>query len=215
MGAFAVIWSPVRVLREVAAERNLLAGFIIVAVNAALGLAGVAILIFGGNLQAQLEASGAQLPQGFFESFAVIALVLAVLAPFVWWLLISLVMHLVTRFFGGEGPISATFSVVGVAFAPLVLSAVVSIPLGGLQALLETGSAAGTAIGLLSNLFALAFLVWHVVLVVLGVALARNVGYGESTGSCAISCGGCLGIIILVIVALGIIGALFAGAFQQ
>ncbi len=215
MGAFAVIWSPVRVLREVAAERNLLAGFIIVAVNAALGLAGVAILIFGGNLQAQLEASGAQLPQGFFESFAVIALVLAVLAPFVWWLLISLVMHLVTRFFGGEGPISATFSVVGVAFAPLVLSAVVSIPLGGLQALLETGSVAGTAIGLLSNLFALAFLVWHVVLVVLGVALARNVGYGESTGSCAISCGGCLGIIILVIVALGIIGALFAGAFQQ
>ncbi|CAN5680753.1 hypothetical protein BH24ACT20_BH24ACT20_17560 [soil metagenome] len=215
MGAFAVIWSPVRVLREVAAERNLLAGFIIVAVNAALGLAGVAILIFGGNLQAQLEASGAQLPQGFFESFAVIALVLAVLAPFVWWLLISLVMHLVTRFFGGEGPLPATFSVVGVAFAPLVLSAVVSIPLGGLQALLETGSAAGTAIGLLSNLFALAFLVWHVVLVVLGVALARNVGYGESTGSCAISCGGCLGIIILVIVALGIIGALFAGAFQQ
>ncbi len=215
MGAFAVIWSPVRVLREVAAERNLLAGFIIVAVNAALGLAGVAILIFGGNLQAQLEASGAQLPQGFFESFAVIALVLAVLAPFVWWLLISLVMHLVTRFFSGEGPLSATFSVVGVAFAPLVLSAIISIPLGGLQALLEAGSAAGTTVGLLSNLFALAFLVWHLVLVVLGVALARNVSYGQSTGSCAISCGGCLGIIILITVALGVIAALFAGVLQQ
>lgn len=215
MGAFAVIWSPVRVFREVAGERNLLAGFIIVALNAVLGLAGVAILLFGGSLQAQLEASGAQIPAGFFESFAVIALILSVLAPFVWWLLISLVMHLVTRFFGGEGPLTATFSVVGVAFAPLVLSAVISLPLGGLQAVLETGSAAGTALGLLSNLFALAFLVWHVILVIIGAALARNIGYGESTGSCAISCGGCLGLIILVIVALGVIAALFAGAFQQ
>lgn len=215
MGAFAVIWSPVRVLREVAGERNLLAGFIVVALNAALSLAGVAILLFSGNLQAQLEASGAQLPQGFFESFAVIALVFAALAPFLWWLLISLVLQLVTRFFGGEGPLSAMLAVVGVAFAPLVLSAVVSIPLGGLQAVLETGSTAVTALGLLSNLLALAFFVWHVVLMVIGAALARNISYGESTGSCAISCGGCLGLIILVIVALAIVGALFAGAFQQ
>lgn len=215
MGAFAVIWSPSRVLREVAEERNLLAGFVVVSLNAALGLAGVAVLLFGGNLQAQLEASGAQLPQGFFESFAVIALVLSVLAPFAWWLLVSLVMQLVTRFFGGEGPLSATFAVVGAAFAPLVLSAVVSIPLGGLQAVLETGSATGTALGLLGNLLTLAFLVWHVVLVVIGSALARNIGYGESTGSCAISCGGCLGLIIVVIVALAVIAALFAGAFQQ
>lgn len=215
MGAFAVIWTPVRVLREIAGERNLLAGFIVVALNAALGLGGVAVLLFGGNLQAQLEASGAQLPQGFFEGFAVIALVLAVLAPFVWWLLISLIMHLVTRFFGGEGPLSATFAAVGVAFVPLVLSTVVSIPLGGLQAVLETGSVAGTAIGLLSNLLALAFLVWHAVLVVIGAALARNISYGESTGSCAISCGGCLGLIILVIVALSVVAALFSGVVQQ
>ncbi|MGB3682589.1 MAG: YIP1 family protein [Rubrobacteraceae bacterium] len=215
MGAFAVIWSPVRVLREVAGERNLLAGFLIVALNAALGLGGVAILLFGGNLQAQLEASGAQLPEGFFESFAVIALVFTVLVPFAWWLLVSLVMQLVTRFFGGEGPLSSMFAVVGTAFAPLVLSAVVTIPLGLLQAVLETGSAAGTAIGLLSNLFTLAFLVWHVVLIVIGAALARNIGYGESTGSCAISCGGCLGVIILVIVTLAVIGALFAGVLQQ
>lgn len=215
MGAFAVIWTPVRILREIAGERNLLAGFIVVALNAALGLGGVAILLFGGNLQAQLEASGAQLPQGFFEGFAVIALVLAVLAPFVWWLLISLIMHLVTRFFGGEGPLSATFAAVGVAFVPLVLSTVVSIPLGGLQAVLETGSVAGTAIGLVSNLLALAFLVWHAVLVVIGAALARNISYGESTGSCAISCGGCLGLIILVIVALSVVAALFSGVVQQ
>ncbi len=215
MGALAVIWSPVRVLREVAEQRNLLAGFVIVALNAALSLAGVAILLFGGNLQAQLEASGMQIPPGFFEGVAVTALVFSVLASFVWWLLISLVMQLVTGFFGGEGPLPAMFAVTGVAFAPLVLSAVVSIPLGGLQAVLETGSAAATAIGLLSNLLALVFLVWHVVLVVIGAALARNISYGESTGSCAISCGGCLGLIIVVVVVLAVVGSLLSGAVQQ
>lgn len=215
MGALAVIWSPVRVLREIAEERNLLAGFIVVALNAALGLISVAVLLFGGNLQAQLESSGAQLPSGFFEGFAVAALVLSVLAPFVWWLLISLVLQLVTRFFGGEGPLSATLAAVGVAFAPLVLSAIVAIPLGGLQAVLEAGSTVGMALGALNNLLALAFLVWHVVLVVIGASHARNISYGESTGSCAISCGGCLGLIILVAVVLAVFGALFSGAVQQ
>lgn len=215
MGALAVIWSPVRVLREVAEERNLLAGFIVVALNAALGLISVAVLLFGGNLQAQLESSGAQLPSGFFEGFAVAALVLSVLAPFVWWLLLSLVLQLVTRFFGGEGPLSATLAAVGVAFAPLVLSAIAAIPLGGLQAVLEAGSTAGMALGALNNLLALAFLVWHVVLVVIAASLARNISYGESTGSCAISCGGCLGLIILVAVVLAVFGTLFSGAVQQ
>ena len=215
MGAFAVIWSPIRVLRRVAGERNVLAGFIVVALGAALGLAGVAILLFSGNLQAQLEESGAQLPPNFFESFAVGALVFAALAPFVWWLLVSLVMQLVTRFFGGAGPLSAMFAVVGTAFVPLLLSTAISIPLGGIQAVLQTGSSIGTVIALLGNLITLACFVWHVVLIIIGAALARNVGYGQSTGSCAISCGGCLGIIILIIVALAVIGALFTGVLQQ
>lgn len=191
-----------------------MAGFTVVALGAALGLAGIAILIFGGDFQAQLEQSGAQLPPNFFEGFAVGALALVALAPFVWWLMVSLVMQLVTRFFGGEGSLSAMFAVVGAAFVPLLLSIAVSIPLEAIQATLETGSSIGTVIGLLSNLITFACFVWHVVLIIIGATLARNIGYGESTGSCAISCGGCLGIIILVIVALGLIGALFTGAFQ-
>lgn len=215
MGAFAVIWSPIRVLRQTAEARNVLAGFIVVALGTALALAGLAILLFGGDLQAQIESSGAQIPPNFFEGFAVGTLVFAALAPFIWWLLVSLIMQLVTSFFGGEGPLSATFAVVGVAFVPLLLSTAISIPLGGIQAVLETGSSIGAAIGLLSNLITLACFVWHVVLVVIGAALARNVSYGQASGSCAISCGGCMGIIILVIVALAAIGALFTGALQQ
>ena len=44
-------------------------------------------------------------------------LVLSVLAPFVWWIAVSLAMQLVTRFFGGEGPLSAMLAVVGVPLA--------------------------------------------------------------------------------------------------
>ncbi len=94
---------------------------------------------------------------------------------------------------------------------PFILSAVVSIPLGGLQMALGPESAAGVATGLTTNLLTLAFLIWHVVLVVVGTALARRIGYGESTDSCAISCAGCLGLIILVLVALAATAALFAG----
>lgn len=215
MGAFAVIWSPIRALRQVAEARNVPAGFIIVAFSAALALAGVAILLFGGNLQAQLEESGTQIPPNFFESFAIGTLVFAALAPFVWWVLVSLIMQLVTRFFGGEGPLSAMFAAVGAAFAPLLLSTAISIPLGGIQAVLETGSSIGAVIGLLSNLVTLACFVWHVILVVVGAALARNISYGQASGSCAISCGGCLGVIILAIVAIAVIGALFTGVLQQ
>lgn len=215
MRAFAVIWSPVRVLREIAEERNVLAGFIVVAISAVLSLASVATLLSVGDLQSQIEASGAQLPEGFFEGFSVITLILSVVGSFVWWLLVSLLMQLVTRFFGGEGPFSATLAVVGASFAPFVLSAALTLPLGVLQATLETASSAAMVVGLLSNLISLTFFVWHAILVVVGVALARNIGYGESSGSCAISCGGCVGIIILVIVVLALIFGIIAGAASQ
>lgn len=107
------------------------------------------------------------------------------------------------------------FAVVGAAFVPLLLSTAISIPLGGIQAALEPGSSIVAAVGLLSSLVTLSCFVWHVVLVVIGAALARNISYGQTSGSCAISCGGCLGIIILAIVAIAVIGALFTGALQQ
>jgi hypothetical protein len=60
----------------------------------------------------------------------------------------------------------------------------------------------------LGGLVALASLVWHAVLVVIGAALVRGIGYGESAGSCAVSCAGCLALIILVAVVLVGIGVL-------
>ena len=60
----------------------------------------------------------------------VATLVLSVLAPFVLWISVSLKMQLVTRFFGGEGPMMA---VVGVAGVPLALGDLFKTTGTGLQ----------------------------------------------------------------------------------
>jgi hypothetical protein len=214
------LWAPVRTLREVAEGRRVLLAFIVVAVYAALGLVSSAVGLLGGGFERQIEAQSQQLPPGFENILGVIiasSLVVGVLAPFVYWLVVAGVMHLVTRFFGGTGPFSGTLAVVGVAQAPLVLSSVISLLLTLLGLALspgdfpQGGGTALTVLGALSGLIGLAALVWSVVLVVIGAALARRIGYGESAGSCAISCAGCLGLIILVAVALGVIIALAFG----
>jgi hypothetical protein len=221
VGIAAVIWAPVRVLRNVAAQRDVLAGFVVTAVYAALSLAIAAASVFAGVTRAQFAGQPAPpgLPPGALESLVrateVATLVLSVLTPFVWWVAVSLVMQLVTRFFNGEGPLSAMMAVVGVAGAPLALGALFQLLGTGLQAALGVESIAGTLAGLVGGLVALGTLVWHVVLVVIGAALARRIGYGESAGSCAVSCAGCLALIILVAVVLVGMGILVGTTAPQ
>ena len=220
MEALAVLWAPVRTLSRVAEERRVLLAFGVTALYAALGLVSGALVFVGGSLQEEFEAQGQPLPPGFeafVAAFSVIAIVLAVLAPFVNWLLVAGLMHLVTRFFGGNGPFSGTLAVVGVAQAPLVVSSVLAIPLTGLQIALTphdvaASGLAGGLVGLVSGLIGLAAFLWFAALVVVGSSFARRVGYGESAGSCAISCAGCFGLIIVVSVAIVALVAIVAGA---
>ena len=210
-------------LARVAEERRVLLGFGVVALYAVLGLAGSALAVLGGLTQAQFETGQAQpLPPGledFLDYVGVFSLVSAVIQPFVLWLLVSGLMQLVTRFFGGTGPFSAMLAVVGVAQMPLVLSAALYIPITGLQVVLgspeQSGSSVATVLGLLSALLGLAFLLWHVALVVIGAASARRVGYGQSAGSCAISCAGCVGLILIVVVVFVVLVAVIVGAAGQ
>jgi hypothetical protein len=51
--------------------------------------------------------------------------------------------------------------------------------------------------------------------VVIGTSLTRRIGYGESAGSCAISCVSCLGLIIVVAVLLAGIGILIGTTAPQ
>jgi hypothetical protein len=216
-----VIWSPVQVLRDVAAERNVLAGFIVTAVYAALSLVAAAVAVLGGVTRAQFEGQTTPpgLPPDLLDNIVaateIVTLIFAILSPFVWWLLVSLVIQLATRFFGGSGPLSAMLAAVGVAGVPLALGALAQALATALQVVLGVGSTAGVMVGTLGGLLALAALVWYVVLVVIGAALARGIGYGEAAGSCAVSCAGCLALIILVGVVLVGIGILVGTTATQ
>ncbi len=210
-----MIWAPVAALSRVAEERRVLSGFAVTALYAALSLIASALAFFGGLAEAQLGAGGAPVPpeiRDLLVPFSIIALLFAAVWPFVFWLMVSGLMHLVTRFFGGTGPFSATLAAVGVAGVPFVIYAALQIPVTGLQVVLGPENTAAAVLSLLSSLLGLAALIWFVVLVVMGSAIARRVGYGEAAGSCAISCAGCAGLILLVGLALTVLVALLAGA---
>jgi hypothetical protein len=189
-----------------------LAGFVVTAVYAALSLVAAAVAVLGGVTRAQFDPRGVDLPPGAVDDLVAAAevatLLFSVLSPFVWWLVVSLVMQLATRLFGGEGQLSATLAAVGVAEVPLALGSLVQALATGLQVAIGVGSNTGVIVGLLGGLLALAAFVWHVVLVAIGAALAHRIGYGEAAGSCAVSCVGCLGLIIVVTVVLVGIGIL-------
>ena len=216
MDVLAVIWSPVRTLREAAAGRRVLAGFSVTAAYALLGLAGSVVAVLAGITSAQFEGQPTPgLPPGTLDDIRtateVGAVVSSVLTPFVVWIGVSLAMQLVTRFFNGSGPLPATLAVVGISGVPLVLSAAVGLVLTGLQAALGAQSAAGVALGYAAGLLGLAAFVWFVVLVVIGASYARALVYAESAGSCAVSCVGCAGLIILVVIVVGLGAVLLIG----
>ena len=204
MEALAVIWSPVSALARVAEERRVLLGFGITALYAALSLVGTGLAVFGGLTQAQFQQPGGPAPPPMLEDLLpainIFSVVFAAASPFVFWLLVSGLMHLVTRFFGGTGPFSGMLAVVGVAQVPLVIARVLQLPVVSLEVALAPQNTAAAIAGLLSSLLGLLALLWFIVLVVIGAALARQVGYGESAGSCAISCAGCIGLILIVVI---------------
>jgi len=209
----------VSTLARVAEERRVLLGFGIVAFLAVLGLIISVVDILGGVTTSQFTPQNIpDLPPSFYENATrivpVALLINAVVSPFVWWLVVALLMQLVTRFFGGVGPISGMLAVVGVAYVPVIIVAVLQIPVTGLQAVLGTESTGATIIGTLLGLLSFAATIWHAALVVIGAAFARRVGYGASAGSCAISCAGCVGLILIVVVVFVVLIAFVVGAFS-
>lgn len=205
-------------MREAAAERRVLAGFIVTAAVAVFGVVASGIVVLSGAAREQLEQpSGSGLPpevvDGIMRATEIGLPVFSLLYPFAWWVLVAALMQFVTRFFAGSGPFTAMLAVVGVAQLPLAISGLLQVLISGSQAALGVQSAAGAALGFAGNMIGLAFFIWHVALVVIGGAHARNIGYGESTGSCAISC---IGILLLLLMLVIIVGAgavfIFGGA---
>lgn len=209
VGLFAVIWRPVPTLRRVAEGRRAFPGFVMVALYAALGLVVSTAFVLAGVTRRQIEQQPRQgLPPGFRDAMVrateIGTPIFAALTPFLLWIPVSLLMQLATRFFGGTGPLASMLGVVGVAQAPFLVSGVLAALLTGLQLLVGVGTPVGVTLGYLVSLIGVAVLVWYVVLVAIGAALARNIGYGESAGSCAISCAGLGVLLVLVVVVAGI-----------
>jgi hypothetical protein len=226
----AVLWAPVRVLRDAAVQKRVLAAFIITALYAALGLAGSVVTVLGGVTRAQFEGQPQGLPPSTIENIReateVALVVSSVLTPFVVWIAVSLIMQFVTRFFGGgarvgisgtnavsdsDGSLAATLAAVGVSGVPLVISSAIGLVFSVLRVALGVQNTAGIVLGYVAGLLGLAAFVWYVVLVVIGAAQARNLGYAASAGSCAVSCVGCAGLIILMVIVVGLGTALLIG----
>lgn len=203
MEALAVIWAPMRSLARAAEEQRVLLGFGVVALYAALQLVTAVVDILSGATASALDPENLsglppELVEGLSQGGQIAIIISAMLSPFIGWAVVTLLMQLVTRFFGGTGPVSGMFAVVGVATVPLVILSVIELPATGLQAVVGPESAAAVIVDLLLLLLALAAYAWNIVLVVIGAAFARRIGYGESAGSCAISCAGCVGLILIV-----------------
>lgn len=221
MGVISVLWSPVQTLRDAAEQRNVLAGFIVVAALAAIGTVGNTISLMTSAGEVINPENFPQLPPEFVEGASsgpvttVFTLLSAVISPFITWALISLILQLVTRFFGGEGPLSAMFAVVGIAQIPYVVSALIGLPITVLVAVIGPTGTAAVVLTSISSLIGLLAFIWSVVLVIIGAAQSRNISYGESTGSCAISCAGCFVLLFGLGIVVAIVISVLAGAGSQ
>ncbi len=127
MEILAVIWAPVRVLREAAAGRRVLAGFTVAAAFALLGLAGSVLAVLGGITSVPLRGSRSLVchrgPSGPIDNLRIITMmgviVSSTLTPIVVWIGVSLIMQLVTRFFNGSGPLPAVLALVDISGVPI------------------------------------------------------------------------------------------------
>lgn len=221
MGILDAIRSPARGMRE-ASGRGAKPGLVVIVLWVVVSLlaSGLGLILGGftppeeiidslppGSVPAELDE---QSLERFITGFQVFGIGLRVFWPFLYWPVLTLVMHLITRFFGGEGALSGMFGAMGVACVPFVISGLLQLPIIGAQAALNGGSVS-QALGLAGGLLNVAFVIWHVVLAVIGAAVARQLSYGRSSGSCAISCATVIGVPILLLLVLAVVLAVAGG----
>jgi hypothetical protein len=225
----AVLWRPADVLARVARQSRVLLGLAVVALWAAIGVISSLITLATGGVanqlnDAQLQALPAETRELIVGAASILGPLASVVSPFLFWLLIAGFVWVAARILGGRGSFTAMLAVAGVALVPMVLSALISLPFSAVQGVIQgqlnpadpsagLGAAAGAGvIALLLLLVSLAALVWLFALVIIGTRFAMNLdGYGRSAGACALSCGGCLGIFVLLIVGLVVLGAALGG----
>lgn len=220
-----VIRTPASGMRQIA-QQGALPGFVTVALWIVVSLLAAGLgLLLGGFASADELLEGlppGSVPQGVdeagLESIVVGAqaagIGLRALWPLLYWAVLTLAMHLISRLFGGSGSLSGMFGAMGAACAPFVISGILRLVVtGGQEATASAGGpeAVGIALGAVGALISVAALIWHVALVVIGTSAARRLSYGGSAGSCATSCAAVIGVPLLLLFLVGGLLTLLGG----
>ncbi|MGB3682156.1 MAG: YIP1 family protein [Rubrobacteraceae bacterium] len=199
MNLLEVLRKPHGTLESAARDRRVWGAAAVVVSWAAANAVLTLVLFADSNFPAQAQLSSRELAQ-IERVLGLLAPTSAFLIPFVWWISVSALTLLTTRLFGGRPGFSTILAVVGVACAPWVAGYIVQLLLGTLQVFLTEEGPLPTALGFLALLVSVGSLVWHVVLVVIGIRYAAGVDYRGAAASCALTGLGCAtaGFVLLV-----------------
>ena len=194
--------NPRATLEAAAQERRVWTAAGIIALWALLNLTLTVVFVFGGDLQEQFAGLSAQTLDQLLGTLKVLVPTSAFVFPFVWWIGVSAPMLLTTRLFGGRADYSSMLTVVGAACVPWVAGYAIQLPVGLLQLLLEGRGGILTVLSTLAFVVSTVSLVWHIVLVILGVRAATGISYRGAGGSCVLTGLGCAtaGFVLLITV---------------
>jgi hypothetical protein len=208
---FEVLRNPRTTLETAARERRVWAAAGVVGLWALLNLTLTTLLVFGGDLREQFAELSPVVLDQVVLTLRNLGPVSAFLLPFVWWIGVSALLLLAANLFGGNSGYPAMLSVVGIACAPWVVGYAAQLPLGMVQLLLEEGSIS-SVLGTLSLLISLASLVWHMVLVVIGIRFAARTDYRGAVASCALTGLGCAMAGLILVISVLTLVFLLSGA---
>ncbi len=188
---FGVMASPVRTLNEIAREKPVGLAFLV--------YLGVAVLvmvsnIFGDGGMVVLEESMAEL--GVFISAPILisgSLIVAVVSIFI----ITALLHLLARLFGGTGGYWNLFSAYAFADFPMIISVPVTLII----------AYAGIAGAILGGLITFGLAIWVIVLQVIALRESHGLSTGASIGAYVIH------FVILIAIPVAIAVALVAAVF--
>jgi hypothetical protein len=208
---FEVVREPRSALRRVAKRRTLRPGAVVVGMWGLLN----ATLTLISTGEGDFEAWFPELPpgsfaeiEGFLRGFATAA---GALGPFFWWVGISGLLFLSARLFGGDAAFRSILAVVGVAAAPWVIADAVILLLTAVG--LASGPALASFLGGLSFALSTGALVWHLVLVVVGVSIAGRTGYVGAGASFGLAGLGCLTATLFLVLTLAVLLVGMSGMF--
>lgn len=185
-----ILTNPDRFFAELSQrDVNLRTPFVIVLVSAIFGFtyAMVAFRVMMSSLPEEIAAVS--------YIFATISAITNLITPFISWVLGAAVFYAVSMLFKGEGSFNRVFEFVGYGFIPSIIASVVGLatvtimtPAAGfpldnpelMQQTMMQHLSSGSPVMMVSTITQILLVIWGVVIWVVGVKHARNLGTGHA-----------------------------------